>query len=156
MITKYVSEIIRVFVNSGLFPKEELQDTLCMSDEAMTGLLEGSDNYLDLNNVECFTTVFGMEALNYTFLSEVMTDTYRNSEVHGSLSTNNSDLKDRLGKLWAISGEKNHGFQRNLGRLASNKCYINSCQLMLDALRDAGVMEHVETDETEEDNDSED
>lgn len=147
MITRYVSELIRLFVETNLFPKEELQDMLCMSEEAMDGLLQGSDNHLDLNNIECFTTIFGMSSLQYNFLSEIMTDSYRYSETHGSLSTNKPKVKRMLSKLWAIYGESNNSLQRGIARLASNKCYVSSCQLMMDSLKDAGILESVPADE---------
>jgi hypothetical protein len=143
MITRYVSEIIRLFVESNLFPKEELQDMLCMSSESMDGLLEGSDNQLNLNNLECFTSAFGLPSLNYSFLAEIMTNSYRHAEVHGSLSSNNPNIKDNLSKIWAIFGESNNTLQRNLARHASNKCYINNCQLMLEELKQAGVLETI-------------
>lgn len=150
MITNYVSEVIRLFVVSTFFSKEDLQDLICMPAAKMEKLLEGDDEQLDANNLNCFTKAFGMDAFNYSFLSEIFSDNYRHSEVHKSLSHNNQEVKNIMNKIWAISGEGNKQLMTILARTASNKCYIRSCQLMIDCLKEAGMFEEQEAEETEE------
>lgn len=150
MITHYVSETIRLFVQSELISKEEFQDLICMPAAKMEKLLEGNDEQLDINNLNCFTKAFGMDVFDYSFLSEIFSDRYRQSEVHGSISYNNPKVKNIMSKIWAISGENNTQLTIILARAASNKCYINNCRLMLDCLKEAGMFEEQEAEETEE------
>lgn len=150
MITSYVSEVIRLFTVSALFSKEEIQDLICMPEDKMEKLLAGDDEQLEIKNLDCFTKAFGMDVFDYSFLNEIFSDNYRHSEVHRSLSSNNKEVKTLMSKIWAISGEGNRQLMTILARTASNKCYINSCQLMLDCLKEAGMFEAQEAEETEE------
>jgi hypothetical protein len=154
MITNYISDVIRLFIESELFPKEDIQELLDVSEDKMDKLLSGSDEELDIRNISCFTKAFGISVFDYSFISEIFTDNYRRGEVHRSLASSNPKVRMLLDRLWAVVGEGNNQLKGNLARAASNKSYIDSCQLMLDCLKDAGMMEADEEDnsveETEE------
>lgn len=146
MITNYISDVIRLFVVSELFPREDIQKLLDISEDKMDKILGGSDEELDIRNISCLTKAFGIAVFDYSFISEIFTDNYRRGEVHRSLASNNPKVRMLLDRLWAIAGEGNNQLKGNLARAASNKSYIDSCQLMLDCLKDAGMMEADEED----------
>jgi hypothetical protein len=152
MITKYISEIIRVFVKSELISAEEMQNLLMLDGKRMAALLENeSDDQLQIENIECFSNAFGMDAFDNTFLTQVLAKEYRGTSSHSCLASQNSEIGTGISKLWAIHANGSTELRESLARLAANKSYLMSCQMMLDSLKEAGVMEAAEEVEEVED-----
>jgi hypothetical protein len=147
MITLYVSNVIRIFVESELISVNEIQNLLKLSEDQVAAIVAGDDHQLTLDNIEHFTNAFGIDVFNYQFLAEVFSGSYRHSESHKSIAHNNTEVKNLLKKIYAICEDGNLSLRKGFSNVAANKCYIDSCQLSLECLKEASYFESSEAEE---------
>jgi len=111
-----------------------------MTPGEMTATLNGSDTHITLSNLECMTSFFGMQVFDSQFLHSLMGSANYRSDGHRNIVAAKETVANKLIRIQAFFGGKDNCLVSRLGRMGSTQCYVESCELMLEALADAGVM----------------
>lgn len=140
MISAYTAELIRTIVNSNIISRDEMQEMLCMTPGEMSATLEGSNTHITLHNLDCLTSFFGMQAFDAQFLQSMLGSSNYRNDGHRNMIAANDNVANSITRLHAYFGGRDNVLRDRLGRIGSTKCYVESCELMIDALKDAGVI----------------
>lgn len=137
MISAYTSELVRTLYKSELFSKEELQGLLDMPYDQFEALLNGSDNAIELTHIENLTNAFGMQVFGPEFMGNIFGSGNAHHEGHYNVAAKNEELRLKMDKLNAFFGGRKNTIISKLARLSSIQEYIESAELMLDAVKEA-------------------
>jgi len=150
MISNYVSELIRLLIKGKLFSKEELKNLLEMSDEQCEATLAGSNSHVELNHIENLTAAFGLQIFWADFISNIFSSGNLHTDGHLNTAAESDEFRLKMEKMYAFFGGRKNTIMARLARLNSIQSYIASSDLMMEALKDAGVLEAM--NDTEEEN----
>lgn len=108
-----------------------------MPYDQFEALLNGSDNAIELTHIENLTNAFGMQVFGPEFMGNIFGSGNPHHEGHYNVAAKNEELRLKMDKLNAFFGGRKNTIISKLARLSSIQEYIESAELMLDAVKEA-------------------
>lgn len=157
MISSYVCDLISLLVEGNLFTKEEMQSLLQMDDKAIEETLRGNPSKITLNNLECLTSILGIQCFDCNFPKHIYKTLVYRSSTHSDQYEN---IKKGIEKLQSYFNHNGAGINSNhivsqLGKITENQEYVKECEFIVDALKDAGIYTEIAQSDLSEDNEEE-
>jgi len=140
MISAYTAELIRTIVDSKIISQTEMTSLLNMTPEEMAKTLEGSNAQITLHNLECLTSFFGIQVFDCKFLDGLVGVGNYRGDGHKNIVSKNSNIANKISKTYAYFGGRDYSLASRLGRIGSTQGFVESCDLMVEALKDYGII----------------